>query len=152
MNPHVSPLVPLYITELLFGVMYALLIHWLATNSHLKGQTAYSVVVGDAATLIIQWFFFPQSWEPLVTFGSFVFSGVPMIVSYLFRHQQQVEKEIKSHKRRPLPNFVLDILERAVMELNAIADQIAHENATAAGTVQRLHKLISMLNSMKETH
>ena len=75
-----------------------------------------------------------------------------MIVSYLFRHQQQVEKKIKSHKRRPLPNFVLDILERAVMELNAIADQIAHENATAASIVHRLHKLISMLNSMKETH
>jgi len=144
--PPISPLVPLYIAQALFGVMYALLIHWLAINNYLKGHTAYSVVVGDAATLFIQWLFFSHTWLPLVTFGSFVFSGVPMIVSYLVRHQQRVES--RSHKRRPLPNFVIDVREHALIELNAIADQIAHENATAVSIVHRIHKLIGMLNSM----
>jgi len=86
----VSPLVPLFITQALFGVLYALLIHWLSVNEYLPGSTAYSVVVGDAATLFIQWIFLRDEWTSLITFASFACSGFPMVVSYLFRHQQKV--------------------------------------------------------------
>lgn len=140
----VSPLVPLYIAQSLFGVMYALLIHWLAVNNYLKGSTAYSVVVGDAATLFIQWVFFPQTWVPLVTFGSFVFSGVPMIVSYLVRHQQRVE----SHKRRPLPNNAMRVRDEAVMDVELMINKIVANKAEVVCVVHELHQLKGKLKSM----
>lgn len=144
MNPHVPPLIPLYIAQTLFGVVYAMLIHWLAVNEYLQGSTAYSVVVGDAVTLLIQWIFFPHSWEPLVTFGSFVFSGTPMIVSYLFRHQQRVQ----SHKRRPLPNNAMRIRDEAVMDISSMINRIVEKKAEVVDVVHELHQLNGKLKSM----
>lgn len=144
MNPHISPLITLYIAQALFGVMYALLIHWLATNDYLKGQTAYSVVVGDAGTLFIQWLFFPNNWAPIVTFGSFVFSGTPMIVSYLFRHQQRVQ----SHKRRPLPNNAMRVRDEAIMDVSLMINRIVEKKAEVVDVVHELHQLNGKLKSM----
>lgn len=140
----VSPLIPLYITQLLFGILYAILIHWLAVNDYLQGSTAYSVVVGDAVTLFIQWIFFPETWSPQVTFGCFVFSGIPMIVTYLFRHQQKV----LSHKRRPWPTAALKARDEAIMELAKMTHEIVEEKATVASVVHRLHQVIGTLKSV----
>lgn len=140
----VSPLLPLYITQLLFGVLYAMLIHWLSINEYLQGSTAYSVVVGDAVTLFIQWVFFPHTWLPLVTFFSFVFSGVPMIVTYLFRHQQKV----LSHKRRPLPNNAMRVRDEAVMDLHLIISKIVEKQMPDVEVVHELHELSGRLKSM----
>lgn len=142
----ITPLIPLYIAQTLFGVTYALLIHWLAVNSYLKGQTAYSVVVGDAMILFIQWLFFPHSWEPLVTFGSFVFSGLPMIVSYLVRHQQRVQSQ--SHKRRPLPNNAMRVRDEAVMDISSMINRIVEKKAEVVDVVHELHQLNGKLKSM----
>ena len=144
MNTPSSPVLALYLAEFLFGVLYAMLIHWLSVNDYLKGSTAYSVVVGDAMTLFLQWVFFQESWSPLVTFGSFVCSGTPMIVSYLVRHQQRVV----SHHRRPWPTAALQAREDAVSMLDLLADQIADGDVSSASVVHRLHQVIGTLNSV----
>lgn len=140
----ISPLIPLYIAQLLFGTLYAILVHWLAVNDYLQGSTAYSVVVGDAVTLFIQWVFFPEAWSPLVTFGCFVFSGVPMIVTYLFRHQ----KRVQSHKRRPLPNNAMRVRDEAVMDVSSMINRIVEKKAEVVDVVHELHQLNGKLKSM----
>jgi hypothetical protein len=148
---HVSPLLPLYLSELVFGLLYALLIHWITVNGYLKGSTAWSVVIGDAATLLIQWLFLGEAWAPLATFGSFACSGMPMVVSYLYRHQKRVE----SHKRRPWPNEAARVRDDAVMELTSLADEIARKTKDDQVRLQdlpdwvnRLHLLRSLLKSV----
>ncbi len=140
----VSPLLSLYIAQFLFGCLYAWLIHWLSVNEYLEGSTAYSVVVGDAATMFIQWLFLPVTWHPMVTFGSFVCSGTPMIVTYLFRHEQKV----LSHKRRPWPTAALKARDEAIMELAKMAYEIVDEKASVASVVHRLHIVIGTLKSV----
>lgn len=139
-----SPLISLYIAQALFGVLYSILIHWLSVNDYLQGSTAYSVVVGDAATLAIQWLFFPENWSPWVTFCCFVFSGTPMVISYLIRHQQKVN----SHKRRPWPTAALKARDEAIMELSKMTHEIVDEKATVASVVHRLHMVIGTLKSV----
>lgn len=146
-HPHVNPLLPLYLAQSVFGILYAMLIHWLSVNEYLKGSTAYSVVVGDAATLFIQWLFLREAWHPFVTFGSFVFTGLPMIVSYLYRHQ----KKVLSHRRRPWPTAALRVRDDAVMDISkVIADieQAAKENKINAGF---LLGIVNTLHLVKRT-
>ena len=151
-HPHVSPLLPLYLAQLIFGILYSMLIHWLSMNDYLKGSTAYSVVVGDAATLFIQWLFLPEAWHPFVTFGSFVFSGLPMVVSYLYRYQKKV---LLSHKRRPWPTSALKARDDALMDISKVIADIekaAKNNEINAGfllgVVNTLHFVKKTLTSV----
>ena len=150
--PQASPLLSLYLAQLVFGILYAMLIHWLSMNDYLKGSTAYSVVVGDAATLFIQWLFLPEAWHPFVTFGSFAFSGLPMVVSYLYRHQKKV---LLSHKRRPWPTAALKVRDDAVMDITKVIADIekaAKNNEINAGfllgVVNTLHFVKKTLTSV----
>lgn len=150
-NPHASPLVSLYLAELVFGLLYAWLIHWLAVNHYLEGSTAWSVVIGNAATLFIEWIFIPTGWNHLVTFGSFAFSGLPMVLTYLYRHQKRME----SHKRRPWPTQAAKVRDEAIMALTGMADEISRKTKAGeiavqdmADVVNRLHLLRSLLKSV----
>lgn len=151
--PLVSPTLPLYLAEILFGLLYAALIHWLGIKGYLKGQTAWSVVVGDGATLFIQWLFFRESWNPFVTVGSFACSGTPMIVTYLYRHQLLIEKA--KHTRRPWPTAALKARDDAVMDLSKTIrdiEEAAKNNCVTAGMLlevsNRLHEMKRTLTSV----
>ena len=152
-NSQEFPLLSLYLAETIFGLLYATLIHWGGMQGWLKGQTAWSVVVGDGVTLFIQWLFFRESWNPFVTFGSFVCSGIPMIVTYLYRHYLLEEK--KKHTRRPWPTAALRAREEALMELSLMIDEIekaADMGSVAAGTLlkasNRMHTVKRILTSV----
>lgn len=119
------PILSLYLAETIFGLLYATLIHWMGVKGYLKGQTAWSVVIGDGATLFIQWLFFRESWNPFVTLGSFACSGIPMIVTYLYRHQMMIEKA--KHNRRPWPTAALKARDEALMDITKMIRDI--ENA-----------------------
>ena len=141
----VSPLIPLYIAQLLFGFLYAALIHWLSVNHYLPGSTAWSVVIGVSGTLFVQWVFIRECWSPLVTFGSFAGTGLPMTVTYLFRHQKRV---LLSHRKRRLGNSAMHIRDDVVMDLASMTHEIAENNATVVSVVHRLHQDIGKLKAM----
>jgi hypothetical protein len=150
-HPHTSLLLPLFLAQSVFGLLYALLIHWISVNDFLKGSTAWSVVIGDAATLLIQWLFIRDNWHPLVTFGSFAFTGLPMVVTYLYRYQRKV----LSHKRRPWPTAALNVRNNAVMDITKMIADIevaAKDNAVTAGfllgVVNKLHYVKKILTSV----
>lgn len=151
-GPHVSPLLPLFFAEIIFGLLYAVLIHWMGMKGYLKGQTAWSVVVGDGVTLFVEWLFFRESWNPFVTLGCFACTGVPMIVTYLYRHQLQIERA--RHTRRPWPTAALKARDDAVMEISLVIQEIeqAAETQVTAGTLlkasNRLHLVKRILMSV----
>lgn len=149
----ISPLLPLFLAELVFGLLYAWLIHWLGMNGYMKGQTAWSVVVGDAATLFIQWLFFRVTWNPFVTLGCFACSGLPMVITYLYRYQLKVEKA--KHTRRPWPTQALKARSEAMKEINMIIQDLekaANAGVVNAGTMlsatNKLHLIKKILTSV----
>ena len=149
-NSHANPLLPLFLAQSLFGLLYSILIHWISVKNYLRGSTAYSVVLGDAVTLFIQWLFIRDGWSPLVTFGSFAFSGLPMVITYLFRYQQKV-----SHKRRSWPTHASAIRDDVNMSITALIKDIEEaakeERITAGfliGVINSLHLLKKTLNSV----
>lgn len=149
----VSPLIPLYLAELVFGLLYAVLIHWLGLKGWLKGQTAWSVVVGDAVTMFIQWMFIREQWNPFVTFGCFAMSGAPMVISYFYRHQLLIERA--KHTARAWPTNARHAREDALMELTMAIREIeeaAKQGAVNAGTLltvsNKLHLAKTILNSV----
>lgn len=144
---------PLLLAEFVFGLLYALLIHWISTKNYLQGSTAWWVVVGDAFTLFIQWLFFRESWNPWVTFLCFACTGAPMVVTYLFRHQMQVEKRI--HTPRPWPTRARKVRDQAVMDITAVIVEIEtaakEERITAGlllGLTNNLHLVKKLLTSV----
>jgi hypothetical protein len=147
-----SLLLPLCLAELVFGLLYALLIHWIALHGWLKGNTAWSVVIGNSATLLIQWLFIPSS-GPWLTFMCFAFSGAPMAVTYLLRHQMRVEKA--KHTKRPWPTAALRARDNAVMDIAGVIKDIeeaANCNQVNAGFLltvsNRLHFVKKTLTSV----
>lgn len=148
-----SPTLPLYLAELVFGLLYAWLIHWIAVNGWLKGNTAWSVVVGDGGTLFICWLFIPNEWPPIIVFICFAFSGAPMAITYLARHQMQVEKA--RHTKRPWPTAALRARDEALMDITMTITEIEHaanRNEINAGFLltisNRLHCVKKVLTSV----
>lgn len=148
-----SPLLSLLLAELLFGLLYAAVVHWLSTQHYFPGGTAGSVIVGDAATLFIQWLFVRASWDPSVTFACFACSGAPMALTYWFRHHQRVEKA--KHCRRPWPTAALRVRDDAVMDITRMIQEIEiaakKEMVTAGfliGVVNELHAVKKTLTSV----
>lgn len=140
----ISPLVPLFIAQFLFGALYATLIHWLSVRNYLQGSTAYSVIVGNAVTLFIQWLFVRDGNSALLTFASFACTGLPMTLTYLYRHQIRV----LTHKRRKLGNAAAHIRDDVVMDLSKMTHEIANEGVTVVSVVHRLHEAVGRLKSL----
>src|SRR5262245_46974571 len=122
MNSLVHPLLPLFLAESIFGLVYAGVIHWISVKNYLIGSTAYWVVIGDAITLFILWLFFREAWSPWVTFLCFGCTGTAIVVTYLFRHQTIMEK--KKHTRRPWPKHASDMRDDALMSITKIIADI----------------------------
>lgn len=79
---------------LLLGIGYSIFIHWVS-KKHLVGQTAWSVVVGVTFTLLTMIPFFGLDTVALM-FAYFGAAGVPMIVEYLARVQDDMKRDAES--------------------------------------------------------
>jgi hypothetical protein len=71
--------------------MYAALVHWVSKRGWV-GQTAWSVVIGVAMTLLTMLPFFGIETVALI-FCFFAASGMPMIVEYLSRVQAELQQD-----------------------------------------------------------
>jgi len=154
-NPHVFPLLTLFLSQFLFGLLYAGLVHWVSMKNFWPGSTAVSVIIGDGMTLFIQWLFFKDNWNPFVTFGSFACSGFPMFITYQIRHQMLVEKKKASHKARPWPNFASQIRDDVIMDVSKMIvdiEQAAKDSQVTAGFLlsitNGLHGIVKILKSV----
>jgi ABC-type methionine transport system permease subunit len=80
----------------LFGVLFALLVHW-ASKRQMVGQTAWAVVVGVAVTLLTM---IPMFGLDLVALIScyFAATGIPMIVEYILRIQSDIQRDKEEAK------------------------------------------------------
>jgi hypothetical protein len=143
----------LFLVEFIFGLLYAAVIHWLGVKGWMKGQTAWSVVVGDGATMFIQWLFIRAEWNPFVTFGCFAMSGAPMVITYFYRHQMLMERA--RHTRRPWPVAASKARDDALMEISLLIKDIetaANAGSVTAGTLvstsNRLHGVKKILTSV----
>ena len=80
---------------LVWGIIFAVIVRRAATTGKgLKGQTAWSVVVGVAVTLATAVWAFGILFIALIG-CFFVASGTPMIIEYLQRIQQEMQKDQK---------------------------------------------------------
>lgn len=80
-----------------FGILYAALVRWISRREF-EGQTAWSVVIGVSATLLTMLFVF-QIETIAVMFCFFIASGIPMIVEYLLRIQDEMQKDKRKAKQ-----------------------------------------------------
>lgn len=138
-----SPVIPLYLAEFCFGLVYAMLIHWLAVNKYMQGSTAWSVIVGDSGTILIAYAFLQTDIPIHVLILSFACSGLPMTVSYFYRTEQRRT----SHKARPIGNRVRKIRDEVVMDLTLVCRDIANGEKPAS-VVDRIHHSINYLKVM----
>jgi len=107
-------------------------------------------------TLFIQWLFFPESWNPSVTVGSFAASGLPMFITYQIRHQMLVEKrKADSKQRRPWPNFANQMRDNVIMDISKMIvdiEQAANDSQVTAGFLlsitNGLHGIVKVLKSV----
>lgn len=145
MQTPVSPtLFATLLVELLFGIGYNALVTWWQKN-HLL-HVSYQVVLGVAATLLIAAVMFDQEtkfWKDVLVLAlCFGASGTPMIVG----SNRRTVKE--SHKARPWPTAALQARDGAVMDLSALAEQVANKKVTEAQTVNQLYQVIGILKSV----
>lgn len=140
--------------ELLFGLGYnALVAYWLKNRLM---HVSVTVAIGVGFTLLfpaVAWFWKPYPfWQTgLILLTCFAASGTPMIAGSMRRTVQ--EKDNK--KRRPLGNAAMRIRDEAVMELSALAHDIADKSKRNTLSLQdlpdyvdRLHGLIGSLKSL----
>lgn len=139
------------LVEFLFGLGYNALVVW--AFRHRLMHVSLSVVIGVAVTLLIPtvvWFDHPMPfWQCggllLICFAA---SGTPMIVG-------STRRTVNNKRRRPWPNSALRAKEDAVMELSAMAHEIAGKAKANQLTLQdlpdyvnRLHGVIGILKSV----
>jgi len=163
MNPDIIPLradvIPteiavIILLELLYGFGYNQLVaYWMKNNLM---HVSWSVVIGVAGTLLIPALFWFDTimpfWQSLLfLLACFAASGTPMIVGSMQRTVQ--EKDNK--KRKPWPVAASRARDDAVMELNAMANEIAKSVKDNDLHVQdlpdyvnRLHYVIGTLKSV----
>lgn len=75
----------------LFGILFAILIR-MGSRRQLVGQTAWAVVVGVTFTLLIMIPIFGLN-RVAIMFCYFGASGVPMIVEYILRVQDEIQAD-----------------------------------------------------------
>jgi len=80
-----------------FGALYALIVRWLACK-HIENQTAYLVVGGVAATVLI---LTPiTGWlNAILTLAGFAASGLPMVIEYVDRVSKASQRDRENAER-----------------------------------------------------
>ncbi len=140
--------------ELLFGLAYnGVVAYW---AEHRLMHVSWSVVIGVSGTLLIPavfWFdrSMPFYQSGLILLGCFAASGTPMIVGSMRRTVARKDDK----KRRPLGNTAMRIRDDVVMELAALAHEIAEKSKADSirlhdlpDYVNRLHGLIGSLKTL----
>lgn len=140
--------------ELLFGFFYnGLVAFWMRNNLM---HVSWTVVIGVVATLLIPALFWFGNTMPfwqsiLYLIACFAASGTPMIAGSMQRTVQEKDQK----KRKPWPVAASRARDEAVMELNAMATDIAtsvKENdlhvQDLPDYVNRLHYVIGTLKSV----
>jgi hypothetical protein len=74
-----------------FGIVFASVVRW-ASKKHWVGQTAWAVVVGVGATLAAMVPVFGINLVAMIL-CYFVATGLPMIVEYLLRIQEEIKQD-----------------------------------------------------------
>lgn len=151
-NPQVVFIVLL--VEFLFGLGYNALVAW--AHKHNLMHVSLSVVIGVTGTLVIPavtWFETetPFWFSGILLMLCFTASGVPMIVGSMRRTVKQKD----SKKPHAWPTKAQHAREDAVMELSAMAHEIAEKAKQSTLTVSdlpdyvnRLHIVIGTLKSV----
>ena len=101
-----------------------------------------SVIIGDAITLLIAYAFIRDAMPMRVIFIAFACSGLPMTLSYWYRHEQR-----RSHKPRELGNRARRIRDEAEMDLQLIAKKMA-DGENPATLVHAIHLVRGSLKGM----
>lgn len=140
------------LAELLFGIGYNALVA-LAFRHRLL-HVSVSVVIGVLGTLLIPalaWFDHTMPfWQSgLLLLACFAASGTPMVLGSMRRTMQKDDK-----KRRKIGNTAGKIRDEIVMDLNALARDIAEKSKDNTimqdlpDYVNRIHGLIGSLKSL----
>jgi hypothetical protein len=82
--------------EFVFGLLFAVLVR-LASKRQIIGQTAFAVIIGVSATLLITIPVFGLNMVVSI-FPHFIFSGTPMVTEYLLRLATAAEKDAEKAK------------------------------------------------------
>jgi hypothetical protein len=82
---------------LAFGILYSALVRWVSKRG-LEGQTAWSVVIGVSFTLLTMIPVFGIE-RVVLMFCFFAASGTPMVVEYLLRVQDEMQKDRKNAQK-----------------------------------------------------
>lgn len=154
MNPAEMPLeiALVVLIEFLFGLGYNAAVAW--AHRHRLMHVSHSVVVGVSVTLLIPalaWFDLSMPfWQSgLLLALCFSASGLPMIIGSMRR---TVDKDSK--KRRKIGNTAGRIRDGIVMDLNALARDIAESSNDKTlmqclpDFINRIHKLIGSLKTL----
>ena len=140
--------------ELLYGFGYNALVAW--AHEHKLVHVSVSVAIGVAGTLLIPaaiWFNREMNfWHAgLLLLACFTASGAPMIVGSMRRTVSRKDDK----KRRPWPNEAKKVRDLVVMDLSAMAHEIADQAKNGKLTVSdlpdfvdRLHTVIGTLKSV----
>lgn len=140
--------------ELLFGLAYNWIVaYW---TEHRLMHVSWSVVIGVSGTLLIPALFWFDRSMPFYQAGlllmlCFAASGTPMIVGSMRRTVARKDNK----KRRPLGNTAMGIRDEVVMELAAMAHEIAEKSKADSirvhdlpDYVNRLHGAIGSLKTL----
>jgi hypothetical protein len=76
---------------LIFGIIFAMVVRW-ASKRQMVAQTAFAVVVGVTATLLIATPFFGVDVITYL-FPYFIAAGLPMIFEYVLRIEAAIRKD-----------------------------------------------------------
>jgi hypothetical protein len=156
MNADILPteIAVIVLLELLFGFGYnALVAYW---TKHNLMHVSWAVVIGVTGTLLIPALFWFGNTMPfwqsiLYLLLCFAASGTPMIAGSMHRTVQAKDDK----KRRHLGNAAMRIRDEVVMDLNALANEIAERSKANAISlhdlpdyVHRLHRQIGSLKTL----
>ena len=83
-----------YLSLLLIGIFYNLLVAWLEKNSYSEGYVSVLVVIGVGITLAgVAVIDFDTT---VIVAMAFIFSGFPMIVGSIWRYMERRKNEMQS--------------------------------------------------------
>jgi len=147
-TPPVVEIAVVLLAENIFGWGFNTLTAW--AQRHKVWHVSISVAIGVAFTLVLPTLLWWRSelafWQAtLLLFGCFCASGFPMVYGSTRRTIAE------SHKRRPWPTAASKARDDAVMELTAIAGEIAEKTRQGEIKVQDMADVVNRLHMVKGT-
>ena len=135
------------LAELLFGIAYNIAVAW--STKHRMMHVSVAVAIGVIGTLVVPtalWHDAELQFSQAVTLIVLCFaaSGFPMIVG----SQKRTVEAKDPKKRRPMPNWVRQTIDAAVMDLTMINSEIAEDVKVDKLTVKSLPSIVNRINAV----